>query len=320
MRRTFIVGCPRSGTTVVQAMLARHPDIYTLPETNFFERLLGGAAYRWGDKEAQAPRRRLARRLGLARRYARREFLELQRCIQGDLSPRPHAPWREQTCICRFFGMLDEATQKAGRSMWLEKTPAHLLYLDDIEQHLPEARFVHVIRPGMDVLASLLDANMRYDAGNAFGGDLALWVSRWNRAAEIHRSRIGLPQHHFLFLEDLTRDPAAEWERLCEFLQLESDAKIDDACQQTISYPELEPWKQAALSGQPRPAASKVHDVFGPRLRQWLRLKLTSYESLYAASSSVFDREESFSNSSPRVPKTDPTPASGPGRRQAANG
>lgn len=294
MRRTFVVGCPRSGTTVVQAMLARHPEVFTLPETGFFLRLLGGSAYRWGDRDAKAPRVRLARRLGLARRYGRREFLDLQRNLLGSLPPHSHAPWREDTCVTRFFQTLDELTERAQRSMWIEKTPAHLLYLDDIERYLPDARFVHVIRPGIDVMASLLDANMRYDASNAFGGDLARWVGRWNRAAEIHRAHIGSEHHHFVFLEDLTRDPEAEWQRLCQFLGLPTEASLDDACQQTISYPELEPWKQAALSGQPRQTASKVNEVFGPRLRDWLRHKLASYEALYAASSLAFEREEIY--------------------------
>lgn len=311
MRRTFVVGCPRSGTTVVQAMLARHPDIFTLPETGFFLRLLGGAAYRWGDRDAKAPRARLARRLGLARRYGRREFLDLQRSLLGELPLHSHAPWREDTCVARFFEMLDDLTQRAARSMWIEKTPAHLLYMDDIEHYLPDARFVHVIRPGIDVMASLLDANMRYDASNAFGGDLSRWVARWNRAAEIHRAHIGSPHHHFVFLEDLTRDPEGEWQRLCEFLALPAEATLDDACRQTISYPELEPWKQAALSGQPQQTASKVNEVFGPRLRDWLRHKLVSYEALYAASSLAFERNESYGHDSMEKPLAGKVPVNG---------
>ena len=32
----FLVACPRSGTTLLQSLLASHPLIYTLPETKFF--------------------------------------------------------------------------------------------------------------------------------------------------------------------------------------------------------------------------------------------------------------------------------------------
>jgi hypothetical protein len=40
MKRVFIVGCPRSGTTLVQALLARYPGVHSFPETRFFEALL----------------------------------------------------------------------------------------------------------------------------------------------------------------------------------------------------------------------------------------------------------------------------------------
>ena len=299
MRRTFIVGCPRSGTTIVQAMLARHPAIYSLPETSFFMHLLGGASYRWGDPEAKTPRRRLARRLGIARRYGRREFVRLQQHLLGETASA-HAPLSEQACVACFFATLDQLTEQAGRTMWLEKTPMHLLYLDEIERYLPDARFIHVIRPGMDVIASLLDANLRYGADHAFGGDLARWAGRWNRAAEIHRQHIGDSRHHFIFLEDLTRDPESTWQRLCTFLELPTTVSLDDTCRQTISDPALEPWKKAALSGKPQPTASKVHDMFGPGLCQWLQQKLASYDALYAAGGAPGRRDTSPSVQSRR--------------------
>ena len=203
--------------------------------------------------------------------------------------------------------MLDGLTEQAGRSMWIEKTPNHLLYLSEIERYVPEACFIHVIRPGMDVLASLTDANMRYQGNNAFDGSLLHWVQRWNRAADIHRSRIGVRNHHFVFLEDLTRDPVGEWERLCRFLNLRAEVELDQACNQIIADPKLEPWKKTALSGQPRHADSKVERLFGPELRDSLRQRLTSYEELYAASSLAYDRDDSFITPEigPRIRNTD---------------
>ena len=34
--RVFIVGVPRSGTTLIQSLLASHPQIETFPESHFF--------------------------------------------------------------------------------------------------------------------------------------------------------------------------------------------------------------------------------------------------------------------------------------------
>lgn len=291
MQRTFVIGCPRSGTTLVQAMLARHPQVFTLPETSFFPRLLGGIDYRYGDEGATSRRHNLARRLGLARRYGRRQFVELQRSLSGANTTR--APWFLDTCVTRFIDMLDGLAERAGRSTWIEKTPHHLLYLPEIEHHLPNARFIHVIRPGMDVLASIMDAHLRYD-NNSFNGGLRLWARRWNRAVEIHRSRIGERHHHFVFLEDLIRKPVEEWQRICAFLALPDEVELDQACPQHIADLKAEPWKQGALSGLPHQADSKVEALFGPQLREWLREQLSSYEELYAASSPAYDREDSF--------------------------
>ena len=293
MQRTFVVGCPRSGTTIVQAMLARHPQVFTLPETGFFPRLLGGLHQRLGDEGVKPRRRNLARRLGLTRRYGRREFLELQRSLLGTEQPLSRAPWFQDTCVSRFIGMLDNLAERAGRSAWIEKTPHHLLYLPEIEHYLPDARFIHVIRPGMDVLASITDADLRYD-NKAFSGGLMQWVRRWNRAVDVHRSRIGVRNHHFVFLEDLISNPADEWQRLCTFLRLSTHVELDQSCLQNIADPKVEPWKRDALSGLPQPSDSKVESLFGPQLREWLRERLSSYEELYAASSLSYNREDSF--------------------------
>ncbi|MFK2873116.1 sulfotransferase family protein [Dyella lipolytica] len=293
MQRTFVVGCPRSGTTLVQAMLARHPKVFTLPETGFFPSLFGGLHHRLGDEGAKPRRRTLARRLGLARRYGRREFLALQRALLGAEQSSSRAPWFQDTCVKRFVALLDDLAGQASRLAWIEKTPYHLFYLPEIGHYLPDARFIHVIRPGMDVLASVTDADLRYD-NRAFSGGLMQWVRRWNRAMDIHRSRIGTPNHHFVFLEDLVHNPAEEWQRLCRFLGLSTHVELDQTCHQNIADPKVEPWKQDALSGLPQQADSKVENLFGPQLREWLHERLTSYESLYAASSLAYNREDSF--------------------------
>lgn len=281
MQRTFVVGCPRSGTTLVQAMLARHPGIFTLPETGFFPRMLGELDYRMGDDGARPRRRTMARRLGLTRRYGRHEFVALQQMLLGNARASSRSPWLLDRCVERFIAMLDSLATEAGRSSWVEKTPQHLVYMPEIEHYVPGARFIHVIRPGMDVLASIVDAELRYD-NEAFTGGLTRWMRRWNRAVELHRSCLGLPNHHFIFLGDLVKDPIEEWQRLCAFLKLPLHAELDHSCHQHIADLKTEPWKQGALSGLPRPSDSKADKLFGPQLREWLQSRLSSYEELYA--------------------------------------
>ena len=35
-KAVFIIGSARSGTTLLQSMLASHPEVYSFPETHFF--------------------------------------------------------------------------------------------------------------------------------------------------------------------------------------------------------------------------------------------------------------------------------------------
>src|SRR5579859_2592257 len=116
MRRSFIVGCPRSGTTIVQALLARHPAIYTLPETAFFEQLHGDLEWRWGDALVKPPRRKLKHRLGFIRRPARETFQMLQqRLAPGERTP---TTLFTDTLSRHFVALLDRSAAMAGRRMW----------------------------------------------------------------------------------------------------------------------------------------------------------------------------------------------------------
>lgn len=279
MQRIFIVGCPRSGTTLVQAMLARHPTVLTLPETAFFEHLYGDLKWRWGDRDARPQRRRLRQRLGFAHKRAREALVTLQHRLACD-TERQLQPMRTETCVRRFIHTLDARAQVEGRSAWVEKTPYHLLYIPEIEHYVPDARFVHVIRPGEDVLASIADANLRYENNNAFGGGTVHWSRRWNRAAQIHRDHAKQPHHHFVFLDDLTRDVQHEWRRLCGFLHIDATTELDASCDQQIADLRNEPWKREAVNGLPGKARRKAENMFGPQVREWLHRQLTPYEEL----------------------------------------
>lgn len=278
MRRTFVVGCPRSGTTIVQALLARHPAIHTFPETAFFEQLHGKLEWRWGDARIKA-RTHWRQRLGLARRRTRETFATLHHQLIGS-TPFPWAPLRASALSKRFLALLDRSAAAAGRSMWLEKTPNHLLYIPEIEALAPDARFVHVIRRGVDVLASLADVHLRFENDAVFGGGTVHWARRWNRAVQIHHRHVGRANHYFVFLEDLVRQPETEWARLCNFLGLAPDTPLDGACQQPIANLDCEPWKLSAIHGQLRKADPKVDGLFGPQMQHWLQTYLASYDDL----------------------------------------
>ena len=78
-----------------------------------------------------------------------------------------------------FLRLLDELARRRGRAGWIEKTPRHLRYVPFLERlSVPErrTRFVHVIRDGMQVVASLHVASRSW----THPYDLRTCVRRWN--------------------------------------------------------------------------------------------------------------------------------------------
>ena len=274
MNRIFVVGCPRSGTTVVQALIARHPDVYTLPETDFFEAVHGGTRARWGDAYAGRGQRWYHRHLGLAQSQGRRVLRTLER--RNDVRRRRPSPWGVRGCTRRFIALLDELAQRADCGTWVEKTPQHLLYLEEIARSVPDARFVHVIRSGRDVLASIVDADM-HQPGEDFSGGVVTWARRWNRALALSLAYREHPQHFLLCLEDLTRDFDGTWGALRDFLGLDPGARLLARPGSRVSSVDHAPWRRREMTGVIATPDRKYERLFGPESRQWIESTLSDY-------------------------------------------
>lgn len=279
MQRVFVVGCPRSGTTLVQALIARHPDVFSLHETHFFEAVLGDVGLRWGDLGAGSARH-WYHRAGMARSAGRRRLREIERTYLPSRRYQP-IPRRWTACARRYVAVLDAAARLRGRTCWIEKTPNHLLFVDEITRCAPGARFVHVLRNGLDVVASAVDADLRLDLGG-FRGGVAHWTRRWNRAMGVHQAHAGAPRHYLVCLEDLIADEAGEWERLGAFLGLDSGKPLMQRPAFELANVRDEPWKAAALPGIVGAVDGKAQGLFGPWSLAWLRSSLVDYRQIRA--------------------------------------
>ena len=133
----FLIGAPRSGTTWLQYMLGAHDLIATPQETNLFSKYLAPLWDTWA-KDLRIDRN--GRYKGLVACYTQEEFEDALRGIVSGA----------------YRSVL---AQKPGARILLEKEPAYSLHVPLITRLFPEARFVHMIRDGRDVVASLLAAS-----------------------------------------------------------------------------------------------------------------------------------------------------------------
>lgn len=139
----FVVGCPRSGTTLLQRMLDNHPDLAVAYDTHFVPRALGRCR---SDNPALTPE--LVARVRNHRRFPR---LGVEPEVV-EQAASTSSSYREFVAA-----LYVDFASRHGKPLAGEKSPGYCRHIPRLEKLFPWARFVHLIRDGRDVTLSLLD-------------------------------------------------------------------------------------------------------------------------------------------------------------------
>jgi len=142
----FVVGCHRSGKTLLRLMLDSHPQMAVPPESHFLT-------------EAVARRRKLTDRSGQVRPTAFVHFLRHHHHFQnwglpieavqarlGEISPL--------TLSAALASPFEAYARRQGKVRWGDKTPMYVRHLPVLASLFPGGTIVHLIRDGRDVAAS----------------------------------------------------------------------------------------------------------------------------------------------------------------------
>ena len=151
----FIVGCGRSGTTMLRLMLDAHPDLAIPGESNFIP-------YVWRER-------------GL---YVRGDQLDLGHLLPRILNDESVRRWNlPEDLVRERIGRLAGHTLSSvidaiysvyattqGKVRWGDKTPMYVQALPLLANLFPTARFVHLVRDPRNVTLSYLDVarELRY--------------------------------------------------------------------------------------------------------------------------------------------------------------
>jgi hypothetical protein len=117
-----------------------------------------------------------------------------------------------------------------GKRRWGDKTPTYCRHLETIEQVLPEAHFVHIIRDGRDVAMSLRD--LWFSPGR----DMATLAQHWVRDVTTGREQ-GRKSGKYLEVryEDLVADTRQVLMDVCEFVELSYHPAMEKYYERTPS-------------------------------------------------------------------------------------
>ena len=195
----FIVGCPRSGTSMLRDLLRSHARLTFPPESYFIPPF-----YRaYGDPRDAAEARRLASRI-LQLRWVRSR--------QVPLEPESFADCRSfREVVCRLY---EAWARQENKPRWGDKTPHYAAEIPLLAKLFPNAKFIHIYRDGRDVAMSWIRG--RFGPCNIYTA-ARLWMWYVNHA---RRAGAALPCETYLEFsyEQLLQQPRQTMQQVCEFI------------------------------------------------------------------------------------------------------
>lgn len=256
----FIVGVPRSGTTLLSVFLGNHPDIY-MERRNVSFRIITifKHAHRLIKHGTSLQDPKFVKWLinndpmGMTQEF----FRDFQFEDQVDL-------------VSAITEVIQTKQSNAGCQIWGDKAPQLQHWVDDAMYFFPGAKFVHIIRDGRAVASSLHRRSYQHRLVSA-----QEWVDGNLKGLE-HQQKIGKERYLIVKYEDLVSDPKTTLEQVCQFLNVpfhDDVLKLDDQelvsqdryVKETPLKNKIDAWKEALTDQQ----IQSIEKIQGPTLMKF---------------------------------------------------
>lgn len=206
----FILGAPRTGTTLLRLILNAHSNIVIPEELHFFRSTMFGHPIEDWDKPILASAgtsQELRTMIDFMAQDTEMPFLiELtEEVLKQD----------EYTLRDLYVSLMSKCADKADKPRWGEKTPENILYADILYQMFPDACFIVVYRDPRAVIASM-NAVPFYTSctyNNLLNYQFYLRYG-------YERAEIVIPASNRLSCtyEELAKNPVGSLQRICGFI------------------------------------------------------------------------------------------------------
>ncbi len=212
----FIVGYPRSGTTLLQRLLVTQPGVYSFPETHYFcvieKQLLFNENRNILPSCLNNVFEKIAEKMEF--RFTTEETnLIINRAHENRLSSKDLF----ENIVIRFLIHFHPVVQRLHTFNWIEKTPNHAHFLERIVEFYPDAHILHIVRHPVPAIFS---RKLKFP----FNKDIPLeeLARRWNRILEdIEDFSELFPGNIYTFrYEDLVEDTETELAAVGDFLNI----------------------------------------------------------------------------------------------------
>jgi len=211
-RPIFIVGCERSGTTMLRLILSSHKNIAIPPQTKFFKKLYKRRLF-FGDLSKQKNRHKLIKWF-YDNHDHKTKIIDLgidSTDVQGSLNNSGYTLGSFLSAIPKLY------SKKLNKIRWGDKHPYYIKYLPQLYKLFPDAQVIHLIRDGRDAVASL--KRMPWWKQNSIFAML-----NWQEA--IQKGKLAVAKYksdQFMEIryEELIDDPVDSVKSICGFLNEE---------------------------------------------------------------------------------------------------
>jgi hypothetical protein len=212
-RPVFIIGSPRSGSTILAWSLAQHEDFWTSSESHFLWPLLGGSDH-------------ISKTFQTYKNWPGGSWLSVEK-VEYD----------------EFLGFLGVGfdvlfSSRSGGKRWIDQTPYYAYMVDVLTQMFPGALFLHILRDGRKVVNSMvnfsnaLHPSVQMDFVNS--GRMPKWANDFRVACREWRSSVEAAMDFTernskscltVKYERLVADPAAAFADIFRFLGTDFDSR-----------------------------------------------------------------------------------------------
>lgn len=191
-RLIFVGGAPRSGTTLVQRILGAHSQVYAGPEFDLVPQIM----------------------------ELRNQFL--QKIEAGRISTYLDAQATNDVFERFILAIFQKKASKTNKSYLSEKTPSNIEVFPELQDCLPNAKYIFVVRDPRAIVASLLEVGRKMRADSI---DAPAYLRRTRYAVEFvnmmwEKGRQALLKDHVLLLhyEDIISDTESTVRKLSAFV------------------------------------------------------------------------------------------------------
>lgn len=246
----FILGAPRSGTTLLASMLASRNDVIALPEMHYIHNLLRDEIL-FGN---------------LDKKYIfdtiKKHFMFLDLDIaKNDEEIMSLIGETFKETVLNILERYNQKYYSKNYKYWVEHSPHNHYFFSILRYYFPNAMFIHIVRDGRAVYSSTIEQIWGYK-------DIITGAITWKQNVEecLLVSKINSEKVFTIKYEDLTSEPEKSIKKICTYFDMDFKKSMLNSKGLILAKFGKKKSKQSRTMARPN---TKSHNKWKSRLKRF---------------------------------------------------